>query len=137
MYSKLATIELCGWIEMSIDDLVERVLIRKTRPGEIRSSGTRALKQIHGFSFENGFRKALVGCIGAVGLEAVEAKISAMTRDRLKRNLDELIVERNKLAHTYLKGVTQTIEAPSVVTSRFEEVLIGLRAYETELRRLY
>ncbi len=136
-YSKLAVLELCGWIEMSIDDCIiktaNRILSDQTSKKVIEDR----IKRTYGFEYENHFRSLIMALIGIHGFEKVEKKISPAIITNFKSELGSLKVSRNTLAHTYTRGTTITYDAPSVTIGRYAHVKNGILEYDKVLRYLY
>lgn len=136
-YSKLAILELCGWIEESMDDIARRCANRNLRDRQNRSFVKKTIiKRVHGFEYNNHFRAMLMQVIGLITLEKVEKRIDQTKLQMMKAALNTLKHHRNTEAHTHLKGTTRRLDAPSVTKRRFVEVYKGLKSFEDELRRL-
>lgn len=138
-FSKLAILELCGWIEISMDDLVMAHCGRHvTVAANTRFVSNDIVKRTYGFDYERNFRRMLINLIGIVTCEKLEAKVPVATYTRFLAQLQSLKMMRDSLAHTYLKGsaVTMIIDAPSVTKARFTDIYDGLKAFEHELRAL-
>lgn len=138
-FSKLAVLELCGWIETSMDDIVSRHARRwLSEPANLTLVEKDIVKKTYGFDYDGHFRKMVIRLIGLIECESVEAALDATTIIRLKSHLSSLKVARDRLAHTYVKGPlgTTTIDAPSVTRARLDEIYDGLKAYDDALRSL-
>jgi hypothetical protein len=136
-FSKLAVLELCGWIEESMDDVVLRCSMRCLRdPSNRRQVKDSVVKKTYGFEYHKHFREMLTRLIGLVEVEKLERRLDATKHARLKSTLGSLAGARNAEAHTHLKGVTRVINAPSVTIGHFSDVYDGLVEYDTALRRL-
>lgn len=136
MYSKLAILELCGWIEESMDSIINVTLLKKLR--EERNKDylrKQVIKRQKGFDYEDNFRRTLIGAIGLIRLEKLERKINQPKFTKMTAALDALKTRRDDEAHTYLK-ITRTLDAPSVTRSRFQDVYDGLKSIETLLKRM-
>ena len=134
-FSKLALLELCGWVEESMDDLILRCAIRNLKNAENRKFvRKKIIKPTYGFDYEDHFRKMLIQLIGIINVEKIERKVDPLLRDSLKSNLSTLKEARNPEAHTHIKGVARTIDAPSVTLSHFPPVYDGLKEYERIIR---
>ena len=48
--------------------------------------------------------------------------------------LDSLKLNRDSEAHTYIKGTTRRMDAPSVTKNRFSAIYNGLKNIDDELR---
>lgn len=134
-YSKLSILELCGWIEMSMDDIITRHCARKVKqPSNIRFVESNIVKRTYGFDYDNHFRMMLIRLIGIINVERLEAEIDETVQVLLKAELTSLKSLRDTLAHTYAKNLPP-IDAPSRVRARFEPLYNGLQAYDAALRR--
>ena len=134
--SKLAILELCGWIEESMDDIVRRCASRCLRDLDNRKSVEKEIRRISGFQYDTHFRVMLVRVIGLMNVERLEGYLDPAVHARFVATLDALKKSRDSEAHTHLKGVTKTLNAPSLTLSHFEDVYKGLRAYDVALRRV-
>lgn len=136
-YSKLAMLELCGWIEESMDDIAikcaNRILNERQNKTFVRD---KVVKPIYGFEYKNHFRKMLMQVIGLVNIEKLERKVDPVKYARLISTLGTLKASRNGEAHTHIKGVARTIDAPSVTLHRFYLVYEGLKNFESELKAM-
>lgn len=138
-FSKLAILELCGWIELSADDLIERHAARHLKDAaNIKFVEKSIVKRNYGFDYEDNFRHMIMRTIGIVILEEVESAIGPSVLVPFSVQLGNLKAVRNQLAHTYVKGsgATLSIDAPSVTKGRFNDLYAGLCAYQTQLRKL-
>ena len=136
-YAKLAILELCGWIEVSMDDIVishsKRIL---KSPGNISYVSDTVVDRTFGFEYERHFREMLVRVLGIGVCEKVEASINVTVQTKFVTELGQLKKLRNRLAHTYIKGTTTQIDAPSVTLQRYADIRAGLKAYEGLIRAL-
>jgi hypothetical protein len=136
-YSKLAILELCGWIEESMDDVILRCSVRCLVELENRKYATKTIvKRTHGFDYEPHFREMMIRLFGLVLVERLERAVDPAKDARMRATLTALYTVRNAEAHTHLKGVTRTINAPSVTMVQFRDVYEGLCEYDRTIRRL-
>lgn len=138
-FAKLAILELCGWIEVSMDDIVLKHCSRCI----FDSNNTKYVeKQIvgrtSGFDYDVNFRGMLIRLVGIVTCEIIESAVDSTIDTKFKAHLHSLKTARNSLAHTYVKGKpgAVSIDAPSVTKARFPDLYEGLREYETVLKSL-
>ena len=136
-YSKLALIELCGWIEVTMDRIILYCARKHLRQSSSLNyvEGT-VVERTSGFTYRNHFRPMLVQVIGLVKVEELEQAFDQPKFQAMQASLGNLRVERNNQAHTYLDGITQTVFAPSVINSHFQNVYNGLKDVEKCVRRL-
>lgn len=135
MYSKLAIIEVGGWTEMTMDDLIQRATKKATSQKYITD---KIIKPIYGFSYDEHFRKMLIQAIGIVTVDQVESQIDSAKFQRLRAALGNLKTARDGMAHTYVKdtGTTTSISAPSVTITYFHNIYAGLKEIELVMRNM-
>jgi len=136
-YSKLAMLEMCGWIEESMDDIVQMCANRVLKQRQNKSYITKkVIKPTYGFEYDRHFKKMLIHVVGLMSIERVENKVDQLKYARLTSALGSLKEVRNKEAHTHLKGVTRRVDAPSVTLQYFTYVYEGLKEIEDVLKSL-
>ena len=127
-YAKLALLEVCGWIEETIDTLILRHA-KHTLPSTIEYD--RFKKEVvdkqYGLSYKDNIFPMLVGLFGRVGTSEFETYLNAAELEILKSTLGTLKAARNAHAHTHLKGATVTVMAPSLLEEHFNRVCEGLK----------
>lgn len=138
LYAKMAIIEVGGWTELSMDNLVERAGASLIETKNIKTLKDDIIKNTWGFDYEANFRKMLVRAIGLISVEKIESNVNAGTFTRMCASLQNLKIARNTVAHSYINppGVTTTIPAPSLVISYFNDIHIGLKNYEHTMKTL-
>ncbi len=131
-YSKLALLELCGWIEESMDDII----VKSSRRSRVKDCKyiNDFIERNHGFSYKN-FRNMIISLIGITEVERVENKVNKVNKQKLESSLKSLKSMRDNHAHTTLhgEGSTKRLWAPSIILSKFNEVYEGLVDYENHL----
>jgi len=136
-YSKLAMLELCGWIEESMDDIVQKSANRLLRSQASKNYITNTIiNPTYGFEYKKHFMKMLSYVVGLINVEKLEDKLDPLKKARLESALGTLKVARNREAHTHLKGVTRQVDAPSITISLFNHVFDGLKDIELNLKEL-
>lgn len=136
-YSKLAILELCGWIEMSMDDIALRTATRLIRnPQHIKFFKQEIVARISGFDYEQHFRRMLMAIIGLRGVAQMEKAVNQSKFQPMCGALNTLRLYRNKHAHEYIKGTTLVLDAPSLTISRFQTIYSGLTDVERVLRSM-
>jgi hypothetical protein len=137
-YSKLALLELCGWIEESMDDIIMQCSNSKLKDNKNKKYlEDKIIKSNNGFRYNENFREMLIKTIGIIQLEKLEIKLEKQgIVTNLKSALDNIKDKRNQAAHTFLKGVTRTYDASSVTRENFLEIYELLKLFERELKQL-
>lgn len=138
--SKLATMEFCGWIEQTFDEIIKDYARNKLRiPSNFDYIERTILKNNHGFHYENNIRKVLMNCIGINNLEnfedCLENTLGYLTV--LRSKLNTFTTSRNNAAHTYTPyGTTITYVAPSVIVAEINIITPILQKLEQEIMKL-
>jgi len=137
-YSKLAILELCGWTEEAMDIIIFDCCSKFiSDPLNIRYVNDNIIKKTWGFEYNTYFRDRMVmKMVGIIYLEKIESRVNLSKFIKLKAALSKLHLERNAQAHTYLKGTTPTISAPSLTMSTFMDVYEGLKDYSKCIMRI-
>lgn len=135
-YSKLAILELCGWLEESMDDIARRCCKRNMNDDKNMEDIENIIQKTYGFEYKKHFRNMLIQIIGFKGIEAVEREVNLLKFKRFKSTLGMLKTPRDIHAHTHLKGTIITIDSPSVTISKFQSLYEGLKEIENTLKNL-
>jgi hypothetical protein len=136
-YSKLSILELCGWIEESMDNIIRCCGNRNLKDRTNRQLVEKGIiKRTYGFEYNRHFRKMLIQVVGLIAFERLERRMDSSKLQLMKSALGSLRTLRDTEAHTHLKGVTRRLDAPSVTKARFFDVYHGLREVETGLRKM-
>lgn len=134
LLSKLAILELCGWLEYRLDALIENT--GQACGLDPEWVGKTVIAPTYGFSYGDHIRPNLVRLIGEQGALAIEAKVAAdcgAIFDQLKSELGTLWKLRGHLAHTNTGApVAQqlTINAPSWSINRQRIIAKCIAAFE-------
>ncbi len=135
LLSKLAILELCGWIEESMDDVVMRCATRHLKlQDNVNYCQNEFVNKTYGFDYHRNFRFMLIRLLGLIKVEKIEARVDQVKSDRMKGALSSLKVQRNTEAHTHLKGTTRRINAPSVTIGQFQPLYEGLMEFDRVIR---
>lgn len=135
-YSKLALLELCGWIEQAMDDIILKCAKRCLKQQNHIKIVQDDIKRNSAFDYDNNFRNLLVKIIGFMNFEKLEKNVTPMSLSNLKSKLNSLKPLRNSHAHTHIEQCTQVLNAPSVTKRDFIEIFNALKDYEQTLKRL-
>jgi hypothetical protein len=134
-YSKLALIELCGWIEETMDDIVLRCATRCLQSPANQKFIDKTIGNTYSFEYE-AFRKMLMMVIGLATLEKIEEELETTGKiSALKGDLGNLKRSRNQAAHTHTKGTLTTYDAPSKTKYNFDRIYALLTELDAELQR--
>ena len=132
-YSKLALMELCGWIELCIDEILEKYIdLKLALPINVTLAKTNYVKNTYGFEYDKNLRPLLIKIIGLINVEQVEdlLEFDSGTFTLLKAQLNNLVSLRNQAAHTTIVGVTHTYQAPNSIITNLNNVHLHLTKLE-------
>ena len=136
-YAKLSLIELCGWIEVSMDGIVRACAKKHVKDAnKLLYIENTVIGPTYGFTYNDHFRGMLIEVIGQPKVEELENALDPLRFHLMKSSLGSLRVARNQEAHTYLANITQTLLAPSTINKHFLQVYDGLKDLEICVRRL-
>lgn len=137
-YSKLALIELCGWVEETLDDIIIRHSIRHLKDlNNRRYCIEKIVDPNYGFDYKKNVRPMFISLIGLVEVEKLEFELEKAGKiTQLKSTLGSIKVNRNTAAHTHLKGVTPAYQAPSRVLGDYNIIKPILIRIDRELREM-
>lgn len=133
-YSKLAIIELCGWIEYCMDNIAEHFANRHLRTQPFKNSFEAIKNSNYGFDYKRNFRKMLSQTIGLHNMERIEYTLNSDIAI-LDATLNNLKLLRDDAAHTYI-GITTTYQSPSVTKSQLQIIYPILKKFSKEIRNL-
>ncbi|NOQ36807.1 MAG: endoribonuclease [Methylococcaceae bacterium] len=134
-YSKLAHLELCGWIELAQDDIVLRVAKLHIKDSQNLKDIRSSIKRNSSMGQTN-FKSMIVEVIGRSGFEKLESLVNSIHQNTLEIELKSLRDTRNAHAHTNIKDCTRTLDAPSTNLARFERIFEALKEYERKIKIL-
>jgi hypothetical protein len=135
-YSKLAIIELCGWIEFSMDNIAENFATRKLISANYLADFKRIKNGNHGFKYSDNFKKMMCQTIGMHNMETIERPLIVSGEiATLEATLVILSTLRNSAAHTFVNATT-FFQAPSVTRSQLLIIYPILRKIGQSTRAL-
>ncbi len=135
-YSKLAILEACGWIEESMDDIIRGCANKRLKESKNLRFVEELIKETHSFRYASNFRDMLIQIVGIINVEKLEQVFDEHKFTQMTSSLGVLHQRRNDQAHTYIKGTTPTIDAPSWTERRFQYVYEGLKDIESCINKM-
>lgn len=137
LLSKLAILELCGWLEVEFDRL-----IRLVEAGRLNDSDwveKNVIEKTNGFSYNSHWRPMLCKVVGEVFARRVELCMEAAhpaELDQLKSLLGQLWKDRCSFAHADINtnlAAQQTFNAPSWTIIQHRKLKEILGRYEAAM----
>ena len=136
-YAKLSLMELCGWIEVTMDQIVRDCAKRHlSDAANLNYVENTVIRGTHNFDYNADLRPMLMRVVGLVKVEELELMLEPAKFQNMRSSLGALRQQRNREAHTYTAGITQTLLAPSAIDRHFRYVYDGLKDVERCVRRL-
>ena len=122
--AKAAVIELGGWIEVSVDEVLINYTTRKIAdPDELKRIRKDVIDKVYGFDYTRNFRPLMERILG---IDLYNRMINPYAQDgrlqRLQAELSTIKPHRNTAAHTNWTGATKNFEAPSVIINRLRTI---------------
>ncbi len=135
-YSKLAILEVCGWIEESMDDIIRGCANKHLKEPKNINFVEELIGETYSFKYHNNFRNMLIQTMGIINVEKLERVFDTNKFIQMTSSLGELKQRRDDQAHTYIKGTTLAIDAPSLTKKRFQNVYEGLKDIEHLINKM-
>jgi len=124
-FAKLAVLEFCGWVEMTIDDIA-REAVQVSLPTEADRKPLEALiKGTHGFDYSSHVSPLLISAIGSVRFSVIERTMeqeAVLERFKGILNTAEFNRMRNRAAHTFNDGTQRNYDAPSSILGKLRQI---------------
>lgn len=131
-YSKFALLELCGWLEIAMDDIIissSNNLLEQSNIDHIKQS---VVGKTYGFNYETHFRPMLLSIVGIKYLELLESDVDNNgDLTILKSELSTLWGIRKKAAHTSISGVALSFHAPNTIKNSLNRIYPILQKIES------
>jgi 2-iminobutanoate/2-iminopropanoate deaminase len=134
LLSKLAIIELCGWLEEWMDEVIRAVDKATLKDAEWTA---RRIDSTFGFHYEKHFRVMLCAILGEHKIREVEKKFESSNvgdLEFIRSTLGGLWVTRCKLTHSDLathRAAQVTVNAPSWTKNQFRLLSKRLDDFKT------
>lgn len=137
-YSKLALLELCGWLELVQDEIIKQFSDNKITEQSNKDHIEKfVIGKTYGFDYIEHFRPMIIKLIGYKETEIFENKLKQAGHFQILRDqLSSLWALRCRAAHTSFIGVTMTFQSPSSMRTYLNSLYPILTLVETELNIL-
>lgn len=137
LFSKLAVIEFCGWIEESFD----QILFDYIDSHIIYTDNSKVIKKFiddtYGFNYEKHTFKIFSAVIGINDWENILDQLPIVDSLNFKTILKNYSKIRNTAAHTHSPmGTTKSFDTPSMVLGNFNKIKPAIEAIEIEINKL-
>lgn len=123
-YSKMAIMEVCGWLEETFDEIAHNCVRSRLRTLDRRKFLEEKIAATHGFEYKTKARPLISHAIGVVRLLEIEKELEhTASLTILKSSCSNLNKLRQDAAHRTLAGRAQAYPSPSVAIKHFETCL--------------
>ena len=137
LYSKLSVLELCGWIEVSIDIVLHEYVDSHLHNLDYQKSIKSIIKRTNGFDYEKNLFPLFCSVLGVNNVENIFNVVSPKDFHNLKSITETYTTERNKASHTDTPaGTTRTYKSPSSVRDDFKLIKPAIQTLETQIQLL-
>lgn len=140
--SKASILEVCGWVEQAMDQLVSdaagRCALSQKRIDWLNQS---YISKTYGFTYQKHFEKMIVAVVGYRILEQAEISVGGAIL-AMNGSLTSLTPLRNHYAHTHFDHLNpfpknmSAIPAPTAMNNHAQIVFVGLTELENQLSLL-
>ena len=137
LLSKLAILELCGWLEVEFDRLI--LLVELGRLNDSEWVKSKVIKYSNGFTYDKHWRPMLCKVVGEIFARRVESAMDTAhptELDQLKPLLNNLWTYRCSFAHADITtnvAAQQIFNAPSWTINQHTRLKVILGNYETAM----
>lgn len=122
LFSKMAVLEYCGWLEDSFDDIARNCLRGRLNNPIYRKPMEEKITQTFGFTYKQHLHPMLLLGLGLVKMIQIEKDLEADgSLSALKSNLGSLNHMRKEAAHTHTSGRTSHFQSPSAIIANYQQ----------------
>ena len=137
LYSKLSVLELCGWIEISVDTILNEYVDSHILNIDNCKKIRKIINNTYGFDYEKHLFPLFSSVIGINNLENILDVITPTDLSNLISLTNTYSVIRNKAAHTDTpNGTTRTYNSPSIVLNDYRKIKGAIKTLEDEVQKL-
>ena len=124
LLSKLAVLELGGWIETAIDQILVEYVSRKiSDTGEQARIRHQIIDRVYGFDLDRNIWPLFERILGVAICQRLKSEIENTPGYlQFTSDIGDLAKARKAKAHTCWSGITPHVETPSWVLDRFQHI---------------
>lgn len=101
LYARYAVLEVCGWLEMTVDNMLCNIYKKKIGIEISNSKKELYIDSVWGLS-NNSFEKIFSNIVGYINLKKLQEGVMRSDYDFLSSFVSGIFERRNEFAHTYL-----------------------------------
>lgn len=130
---KMAILELGGWIECTLDEILKDYVRRKISDSAEATKVDKEIDRVFGFSYERNFNPLVERIIGVENYYKIKCVLRSKGEwDPFVSELDAFWHVRGGAAHTNFNGTARSFDAPTATISRLQK----LYPVVNEIRRI-
>ena len=134
--SKIAVLELCGWIEESVDQILLDYISQRISDKVCRTYVEDIINKNYGFKYKENLFHLFTVVLGVSNWENIVDVLTYSRISILEAICNNYTKLRNVAAHTYrLTGITVTYHAPSQVIADYHRIEPIFKIIETEIKK--
>ena len=137
LFSKLAILELCGWIEVSVDKVLYEYVNSNLSKEENKKFIKEKIDGIYGFKFKTNLQPLFCSVLGIKNYETIIDTLSEQELSDMQTTLGNLAKLRDFAAHNNTQvGVTPNYNAPSQTITNYRKLKPAFEKIEKEIQKL-
>jgi len=138
LYSKIALLELCGWIEDSMDEIVDNFTKRTVKTNDYLQVFESIKENTHGFQWDKHTRRMLYSTIGVHNVEKLDYQLQHKGIFIQKvENILEILWKERGMAHTHtISGNTYQF-TPSVCIGHLRDIYPVIKGISEEMETIW
>lgn len=138
LFSKLAILELCGWIEVSIDNVLYEYVNNNVSKEENKKIIKERINVNYGFKFKSNLQPLFCSVFGIKNYETIIGTLSEQELANMQTTLGNLAKTRDFAAHNNTEtGMTPRYNAPSQIISDYKNLKPAFEKIEKAVHELY
>jgi len=126
MFSKLALLEYCGWLEETFDEIARHYVSRRLNMRQNKVLEEK-IHKIRGVNYSRSAQPLLAFALGLPDLLRIERDLDQDgSLERLKGSLTKMGKRRNEAAHTFTKDRTSNFDSPDIIIADLDQTEVIL-----------
>ena len=135
IYSKMALLSLCCWIEDAFDEIVKCYIAKQALTKDIQKYIIdKCVEQNYGFNYMKNIIPMFCSTIGIANWSSIQNSVDNV--EDFKSILNNLSKKRNIIAHKYKSEVMPNYDAPSTIINNFQTVKETICKIESAMNKL-
>jgi len=126
--SKLALLELCGWLEYALDTIADRSVKNKIKTVKYSNKVSSIISRNYGFKYDENFMEMMIKIMGLSRCEVLSSALDNSGEAAiLNSKFSALSIKRNQAAHVNQANSALVYDSPSVIINELNVIFPILR----------